>query len=103
MSSLSRTLARRREKRELRAFVRNTDPAVFLAYSRMNLLVGAASADATPEQQLRLEEIPDLVKRGIEPRVIGALVFDIMGDDWSPSPEWAERLGAVKEVPGGTS
>lgn len=96
MSSLRRTLARRREKKGIRDFVQKTDPAVFLAYSRMNLMIGAASADATPEQQLRLEEIPELVRRGIEPKMIGALVYDIMGDEWQPRPEWANRIGAAQ-------
>lgn len=98
MSSLARSIRRRRDKREARSFARNTDPAVFLAYSRMNLLVGAANADATDAQKERLNEIPDLVRRGIAPKLVGALVFDIMGDDWQPSPEWMVRLGMNGEA-----
>lgn len=91
--------ARRSERtRVTRRFMRNTEPAVAVAYLRFNLLVGAANAVASVEQKERLKQIPDLIRAGAELRKLrklGALVLEIMGPEWVPGPEWMEQIEAL--------
>lgn len=65
------------------------------------LFIGAARAEATPEQ---LEQLRERVKPAMHGRYkrtgdeseVRAIVADIMGADWEPNAEWAvwiDRLG----------
>lgn len=79
----------------------NVDAKSIAKSMKVVLTVGAAQADATPEQreQLQLRLVPYVqsnayIKLGRE-EPIWAIIKDIMGRDWTPSGEWAERLAAL--------
>lgn len=69
---------------------------------RLLLLVGAARADATPEQLERLRaELPTALRgryasTGDESEV-RALLVKVMDPSWAPSGKWAEQLAALDE------
>lgn len=92
------TQSRKLRRRQAKAFVKGADPKQVTAYLSFNLLVGAAAADASPEQHTQLEQIPELIKQGEDIRKLAALVFDIMGVEWSPGPEWMQKIEALQET-----
>ncbi|EWT05055.1 hypothetical protein N864_07585 [Intrasporangium chromatireducens Q5-1] len=64
---------------------------------RLVLLVGAARADATPEQ---LDALRDRIPEAMRGRYVStgdetevrAVLLDVMGRDWKPSGEWAAQI-----------
>lgn len=56
------------------------------------MFIGAAKADATPEQAARLRDavqpLIDDLRAGGDPTPILAAVVEAMGPDWTPSEEW---------------
>lgn len=65
------------------------------------MFVGAANADATPEQRARLrdEVLPPLRDESIPARDAyvraARVVVDVMGPEWRPAGEWDEWITAL--------
>lgn len=63
------------------------------------LYIGAARADATPEQVDRLKtgvmsEL-DLYRRTGDDRPIRKKILEIMGENWEPSGDWKRTIDAL--------
>lgn len=60
-------------------------------------LVGAARADATPEQVLELKTNVDRLREPeVSMRDIAERVFEIMGPEWAPAGEWLAAIDAMR-------
>jgi hypothetical protein len=73
--------------------------SAFAGWLAFLMFVGAAKADATPEQAARLKSavqpmIADL-RAGGDPRPILAAVIEAMGPEWTPSGEWRAWIDSL--------
>lgn len=60
-------------------------------------LVGAARADATPDQILELKANAERLREPEVPmRDIAERVFEIMGPQWTPADEWLTAIDALR-------
>ena len=64
----------------------------FAGWLAFVMLIGAAKADASPEQAVLLRDavqpLIDDMRSGGSPMPILAAVIKVMGPDWTPSEDW---------------
>ena len=90
MGALSRKL-RRKQARE---WAESNWPAI-RAGLVFNLVVGAAVADATPEQKTKLDLLPAFLEKGKSFPELLQFTFAVMGEDWQPGPEWQRQIDSI--------